>query len=169
MKLLSIFVAFLLLPFASVSPNHKHEYYVSVTKVEYAQKQKAVQITSQIFIDDFEKLLRERYDENITLATKDEPEKVNDYINRYFLDKLKVSINGKNTYFKYLGKEYKDDIAYCYFEIENITEVKSIKVTNRILFDVFEEQQNIVRLKLNNKNKSYLLIPSKDECMLNFD
>ena len=39
-----------------------HEYYVSVTKVEYAQEQKALQIIAQIFIDDFEELIRKRYD-----------------------------------------------------------------------------------------------------------
>lgn len=39
-----------------------HKYYVSVTKVEHIKEKQTVQITSRIFIDDFEKLLRARYE-----------------------------------------------------------------------------------------------------------
>ncbi|MEP5935222.1 MAG: DUF6702 family protein [Winogradskyella arenosi] len=46
--------------------------------------------------------------------------------------------------------------------------MQSIEVTNQVLFDVFEGQENIVRLKLLNRNKSFLLVPEKDTCMLNF-
>jgi len=51
-------IAFLLFTSSSVN----HEYYVSVTKIEYVKKEKSLQIISQIFIDDFEKLIHERYD-----------------------------------------------------------------------------------------------------------
>lgn len=151
------------------SSNTKHDYYVSVTNIEYAKDQKSIQIISQVFIDDFETLIRERYDETITLAQADEPEIVDEYMKRYLEDKLKISINNKAYNFNFLGKEYKDDITYCYLEIENIKDIKSISVINRILFDVLPDQQNIVRLKLLGKNKSFLLIPENDECMLNFN
>ena len=146
-----------------------HEYYVSVTKVEYSKKDKSLQIISQIFIDDFETLLRQRYDESIELDVEDESKMVETYMRRYLSDKLQFTVNGKPVNFKFVGKEYKDDITYCYLEIENISDVKSIAVVNQILFDAFSEQQNILRLKLKNKNKSFLLLPSKDSCMLNFD
>lgn len=151
------------------SSNTKHEYYVSVTNIEHAKEQESVQIISQVFIDDFERLIRERYDETITLAEDDESELVDEYMKRYLEDKLKISINGKAYKFNFIGKEYKEDITYCYLEIENIKDIKSIKVVNRILFDILPEQQNIVRLKLNDRNKSFLLIPENDECMLNFN
>lgn len=151
------------------SSNTKHEYYVSVTNIEHAKEQESVQIISQVFIDDFERLIRQRYDETITLDEDNEPEIVDEYMKRYLEDKLKISINGKAYKFNFLGKEYKEDITYCYLEIENIKDIKSISVVNRILFDILPEQQNIVRLKLNDRNKSFLLIPENDECMLNFN
>lgn len=152
-----------------ISSNTKHDYYVSVTNIEYAKEQKSIQIISQVFIDDFETLIRQRYDETITLAQADEPEIVDEYMKRYLEDKLKISINKKAYNFNFIGKEYKDDITYCYLEIENIGDIKSISVINRILFDVLPDQQNIVRLKLLGKNKSFLLVPDKDNCMLNFN
>ncbi|MDY2587008.1 DUF6702 family protein [Winogradskyella aquimaris] len=151
------------------SSNTKHEYYVSVTNIEYAKEQQSVQIISQIFIDDFESLIRQRYDETITLAEADEPAIVDEYMKRYLEDKLKIKINEKSYEFNFLGKEYKEDITYCYLEIENIKDIKSISVINRILFDILPDQQNIVRLKMLDKNKSFLLIPENDECMLNFN
>jgi hypothetical protein len=66
----------------------QHEYYVSVTTVEFAKEHEAVQIISQIFIDDFEKLIRKRFDSEIVLAVENESEKVSDYMNRYLQTKL---------------------------------------------------------------------------------
>ncbi|MCC1483948.1 DUF6702 family protein [Winogradskyella immobilis] len=167
MKLKYIIV--LLLAFPMLTATTVHKYYVSVTKIEYVKEKKSVQIISQIFIDDFEKLLRERYDESIELATGKEPKELDDYIERYLKGKFKLKINAKNIDYKYLGKEYKEDIVYCYLEIENISEVKTIEITNDLLFDVFEEQQNIVRTEINGKKKSFLLIPQNNIGVLNFD
>ena len=152
-----------------ISSSERHEYYVSVTNIEYAEAQQSLQIISQIFIDDFETLLRRRYDDTIILAEKDEPKQVDTYMDRYLSDKLKIKVNGRPVTFNFIGKEYKDDITYCYLEIQNIPSIQSIEVSNRALFDVFTEQQNIVRLKLLGKNRSFLLIPGNDECMLNFN
>jgi hypothetical protein len=168
MKSLQLIFAFFLVPLL-LSNTTQHEYYVSVTKIEYAKEQQSLQIISQIFIDDFETLLRQRYDENITLAPDGDVKVINDYMNRYLSDKLKISVNGKPLDWVFIGKEYKDDIVYCYLEIENITNITTIEVINRALFDVFEEQQNIVRIKLKDKNKSFLLVPDNDKCVLNFD
>lgn len=167
MKSIGILIAFFILPFLT-STVEKHDYYVSVTQVEYSKDAKSLQIISQIFIDDFETLLRKRYDENITLDTEHESEIVETYMKRYLADKLKISVNGSSVNFKFIGKEYKDDIAYCYLEVENVSNITSIAVINQILFDAFSEQQNILRLKLLGKNKSFLLVPENDSCVLNF-
>jgi hypothetical protein len=94
-------------------------------------------VISQIFINDFEKLLRQRYDETITLNPDHEPEMIETYMQRYLTNKLKISVNGALVNLKFIGKEYKDDITYCYLEIENVTDIKTLGVTNRTLFDVF--------------------------------
>lgn len=168
MKLLKIIMAFLVIPLF-ISGKKQHEYYVSVTEIQYAKEAQSLQIISQIFIDDFETLLRKRYDENIRLAPDNNPQTIEDYMKRYISDKLELKVNGTKVKFKFIGKEYKEDITYCYLEIEKVTNITSIEVTNRLLFDALPEQQNIVRLKLLNKNRSFLLLPENDSCMLNFN
>jgi len=151
------------------SYSNKHEYYVSVTKLEYVKEQKSLQIISQIFIDDFEKLIHERYDENITLAIKEESEMVDVYMEKYLKYKLDIKVNTKDMDFTFLGKEYKDDITYCYLEIENVEDIKTLEIKNEVLFDIYPEQQNILRTKVKGKDKSFILIPENNKAVLNFD
>jgi len=168
MKLIP-FIRALVLFLLFISSSKNHDYYVSVTEIKYVKEQKSLQIISQIFIDDFETLLRKRYDENIVLAPDNDIKNIEKYMQRYIEDKLKIKINGNAVNFNFIGKEYKEDITYCYLEIENISDIKSIEVTNSLLFDVLPDQQNIVRLKLFNENKSFLLLPDNDKCVLNFN
>ncbi|RNC85164.1 MAG: peptidase E [Winogradskyella sp.] len=152
-----------------ISTKKAHEYYVSVTKIEYVKQEKALQIISQIFIDDFEKVLRERYDENITLNNGNESEMIETYMSKYLKFKLDIKVNTADVTFNFLGKEYKDDIVYCYLEIENIDAIKTIEIKNEVLFDIYPEQQNILRTKINGKDKSFILIPENNKAVLNFD
>lgn len=145
-----------------------HKYYVSVTKIEYVKEKKSVQITTRVFIDDFENLLRERYDKSITLASGEDEKQIDHYIKTYIKSKLKISINNKIIDYTFLGKEYDGDVVECYIEIENVAYISAFEITNRVLFDVFEEQKNVIRTHINSKHKSFILIPENDKGMLNF-
>ncbi len=162
-KLLLLIIILPLISFTAL-----HKYYVSVTEIEYVSEQKSVQIISRIFIDDFESLLRNRYDERLTLAIENEDDLVNYYTEKYLKEKLKITINGQPLEFNFIGKEYEEDIMLNYLEIVNVDNISSIEVTNRILFELFPAQKNIVRFKINSKNKSILLIKENDKGLLNF-
>lgn len=167
MKLFKIFFIVLIMPLFAFTTLHK--YYISVTQIDYIEEKKSVQITTRIFIDDFESLIRARYDESITLAEKDESLLVDTYVARYLNEKLKIKINGDEVDVIFIGKEYDGDIMRCYLEVENIDNIKSIEIVNNVLFDLFDEQQNIVKTKIYSKQKSYILIPQKDAAVLKFN
>ena len=169
MKKIPRALLFLVSMLVLTSYSSKHEYYVSVTKMEYVKEEKSLQIISQIFIDDFEKVLRERYDESLVLAEKDEVEIIESYMKKYLNFKLDIKINTQDVNFNFIGKEYKDDIVFCYLEIENIDNIKTIEIKNQVLFDIYAEQQNILRTKINGKNKSFILIKENDKAVLNFN
>ena len=146
-----------------------HDYYVSVTKVEYIKEEKSLQIISQIFIDDFEKVIQERYDESIVLGENNESDIIESYMGKYLTAKLDIKVNSKDYSFHFLGKEYKEDIVYCYLEIKNIEDIKNLEIKNQVLFDMYVQQQNILRTKIKGKNKSFILIQGKDKAVLNFE
>ena len=137
--------------------------------MDYIKETQSVQITSRIFIDDMERLIRERYDDDVVLAIEDESKKVNDYVEKYLKDKILIKINGIDQNLIFIGREYEDDIMYCYFEIQGVNSIKSFEITNLVLFDIFEEQQNIVRTFINSKHKSFILIKENDKGLLNFE
>ncbi|MBT8303839.1 MAG: peptidase E [Bacteroidia bacterium] len=146
-----------------------HKFYVSVTQVDFIKEKGEVQITSRIFIDDLERLIRERYDESITLTGENESGLAEVYIEKYLKEKIGFVINGVPVKLNYLGKEYEDDIAICYLEIYGIEAIRSIEISNSVLFDIFEEQQNVIRTKINSKKKSFILVQGNDKGLLNFD
>lgn len=166
MKTIKILFIIAILPLLLSATLHK--FYVSVTEIEYVKEKKSVQIISRIFIDDLEKALCLRYDEQITLATSTESKDVSVYMERYLKDKIDIKINGKPVNFKFIGKEYDNDIVFCYLEIIDIHEIKSFEISNQLLFDTYDEQQNIVKLKINNQNKSIILMSQNDKGLLNF-
>ncbi|MDY8138630.1 DUF6702 family protein [Aquimarina sp. 2201CG5-10] len=167
MKRIVVFVLCLaLLPLTSFT--NKHKFYVSVTQIDYNTEEQSLQIISRIFIDDIEEVLRKRYDEAIELGAKTDDTKTDDYLKRYLEQKLSVLVNGKEVRFSFLGKEYEDDLILCYLEVEQITALDTIEVSNQVLMDFFEEQQNIIHVKKGNQRKSLILEKEKETGMLKF-
>lgn len=152
-----------------VSFKTMHKYYVSLTEIEYVKEERSVQIITRIFIDDFENVLRNRFDEGLTLDTEKENIETNYYIEKYLKDKLKITINLKDFSFDFLGKEYEDDMILCYLEIQNIDRISSIKVENKLLYEMFPDQKNMVRFKIHSVNKTILLIKENDKGVLNLE
>jgi len=166
MKILKPFLVLVVI--ATLAFTSAHKYYVSLTKIEYVEDKQAVQIITRIFIDDFEKLLKERFDSTIVLATNANEAAIDNYIKKYLLSRLKININGEEATVNFIGKEYDEDVVQCYLEIENVENIKSFGIKNTVLFDAFSDQKNIVRTHINSKHKSFILIPENDKGMLNF-
>ncbi len=145
-----------------------HKYYISLTKIDYVKEKKSVQITMRFFIDDIEKTLNDRFQKSFELTTKNELKKTDNYIALYINQKFKVTINDQVKTYEYLGKEYDNDVVYFYLEINDVEKIKSIEVQNRMLFEEFEEQQNFIKLNINNQHKTFILIRDNDKDLLNF-
>jgi hypothetical protein len=158
---------FLLLPLFAFTVAHK--FYISVTNVGYSDKDKSLQITSRIFIDDMEKVLSERYDIKAQLATEEEMEGAQGLIEKYVRAKFKVEVNGQSVPYDLLAIKYDFDVLICYLEVPDIdlSRTTSIEIQNDILTDVFEEQQNVVHFKIKDKKKSFVLMRDQNKGMLN--
>ncbi|MFD0989708.1 DUF6702 family protein [Mariniflexile jejuense] len=136
-----------------------HDYYVSVTQIDYSKEKQSVQITSRIFLSDIESVLRQRYDRSISFGEALEPKNIDTYIQQYLREKLTIKINGEKVNFVFIGKEYDYDIMKCYLEIPKVKSIKSFEISNKVLFDIIQEQQNIIKTNINSQQKSAILIP----------
>lgn len=145
-----------------------HKYYISLTKIDFIETKKTVQITMRFFIDDIENTLQSRYNTKLELATKDENKKANFFIEKYISQKFKITINEEEKTHKYLGKEYDNDVVFFYLEINDIDKIDIIEVQNNMLMETFEEQENYIKLNIKGIKKTFILIKANDKEMLKF-
>jgi hypothetical protein len=153
-------------PLISATPAHK--FYVSITKIEYVKEKSSLQIITKIFIDDIEDALQQRYNPSISLDTKKETTAADEDLKKYILQKINIKVNGKAVSLNYIGKEYDTDMVVAYMEVTGLKELKTITIENKILLDVFSEQQNIIHLKTPNSRKSLILDKDEPSGQLNF-
>ena len=162
-------IIFCLLIFPFFAGFVAHKFYVSTTKVEYVKERKSIQIISRIFVEDLEQVLQERYSSRVQLDPKKETDLDQNYLLNYISQKLKFKINEKDAQLIYIGKEYDIDILNLYFEIEDVDSLESIRIENKILIDLFPEQQNIMHFS-NEKNKRNLILDKNHPTgLLNFN
>jgi hypothetical protein len=162
-------IAFLVVVLPLLAYTAAHKFYISVTNVNYSEKDAAVQITTRMFLDDMNAVLKERYGIPSALGTEDESELHATYFEKYLRSKFLVAINGKQVEYTLLGKKYDTDMVSAYIELPGVSlaTLKSLEITNEVLTDLFEEQQNVVHFKVNGKKKSYVLLKSSPKGMLN--
>ena len=167
MNILKLIILLFIFPIIISSTPHK--FYVSTTNVEYVKEKKVIQIITKIFTEDIEQALQERYDPSISLDSNKEIESDAVFLRKYLFQKMKIKINGIPVTLSYIGKEYDIDITKIYLEIEDITELRSIEIENKVLIDMFSEQQNIIHLKTPESRRSLILDKNNPKGVLNFN
>lgn len=161
------YLIFFLIPVLSFTTLHK--FYLSVTNINYSEKDDAFQVTTRIFVDDMEEVLKERYGIDAKLATKEESVLADEYIEKYLRTKFLVYLDDEIIPYDFLGTKYDNDVVLCYMEIPavGLENAKKLGVENEILTDLFEEQKNVVHVKWRENKKSFILIKSNAKGMLN--
>jgi len=167
MKFLKKSILILVLPLFAFTIVHK--YYLSVTNIAYSEKDDALQITTRIFIDDLEDLLKERYGIVAHLDTDLELKNIDEYFEKYLSAKFELEINGEIKPYDIIGREYDSDVIIFYLEVPKVdfSSISTIQVKNEVLTDLYDEQQNIVHFKLNGKKNSFVLAKPDTKGMLN--
>ena len=167
MKFLKKSVLILVLPLFAFTVAHK--YYLSVTNIAYSEKDDALQITTRIFIDDLENLLKERYNVVAHLSTDLELKNIDAYFEKYLRAKFELEINGEIKPYDVIGREYDSDVIIFYLEVSKVdfSSISTIQVKNEVLTDLYDEQQNIVHFKLKGKKNSFVLAKPDTKGMLN--
>ena len=167
MRFVGIFLVTLLFPLVSAAPAHK--FYVSITKIEFVKEKGSLQIITKIFTDDLEKALRHRYDPSISLGTKKETDASREFLQQYLLKKITLKVNGTRVQPYFIGKEFETDMLVAYMEVEGVVNLKSIEIENKVLIEIYPEQQNIIHLKTQKSRRSLILDKNEPSGKLKFD
>ena len=133
-----------------------HPYYVSTMEIDYRPNRSALQITIRVFTDDWQLMINTVYDQDLRLDPDSDAAQTVIHSSDYLQKEIELKLNDNKVQPVFLGREYQDDQIVFYLEIKDVAEVKTLTVSNSILFEVLDGQQNIVRIKTPIKRKSYL-------------
>jgi hypothetical protein len=162
----SIFYTLLFLSIISLSSFAMHKFYVSIYQVTFNQKKQMLEITSRIFIDDLNDVLKTKYNQKTHIGEPNEmPEDVV-LMKKYIADNFSIKINGQQKSINYLSKEIEGNIIICYYNVKEIPKIKIFEVQNTALFELNSDQQNIIQTTIYGKKQSLLLTPDNVKAML---
>ncbi len=147
-----------------------HEFYVSVSYMEFDPKRKAIEVQKKIFFDDLELAIKKKNQLTNFDILNSNKEIVNQNIKNYLQENIDFIINGKPLDINYLGHEYINGTINCYFEILKVKKIKKLIIKDSSLFASFKDQENLIyfetlndlqTIRLKNPNDTHeIIIPN---------
>ncbi len=154
--------------FLNPASDNGHPIFVSVTEIEYNAKDKTLEISCKIFTDDFEKTLRQNYKTHIDLLQPKDKSAMNNLVNDYVQKHLQIKLEGKSVSLQFIGYEQQEEGIVSFYQVNNITALKQLAITDNILFEYKKEQISIIHVLVNGNRKSTKLINPEDKASFEF-
>ncbi len=131
-----------------------HPFFVSMTDVNYNDKNHELEVSVRIFTDDFENTLRKQHSGvNIDIEHPANQTQMNSFVNDYIQKHLSFTVNGKLVALSFAGYEKENESIWTYFEIRDVSSLQKVSITDNLLHDYNEGQINIIHIKANGGEK----------------
>jgi hypothetical protein len=146
-----------------------HPMHVSVTEIEFDEKDKALEIMMRVFIDDLETTFKTRYNQPEMDILNPKGKTVDEMMSEYLQEHFMVSLDNKKQPFHFLGHEKDGDAFIFYIEVAKVKKWTSIQIQNNILTDTFDDQSNLVHVTVSDNVRSLRLTKSNPSGILTFN
>ena len=135
-----------------------HPLHVSVTEIEYDEKDKSLEIMMRVFSDDLELTMRNYYNlPDLDIMKPTNGMTVDDMMKKYLQENFSVTLDNRKQTFTLLGNENEGDAFIFYIEVPKIKRWKSIAIRNTVLMDTHDDQSNLVHVTVGESVKSLRL------------
>ena len=124
-----------------------HPVHLSYTNVEYIAAEKRFKILFKIFADDFDKIIFKKYGFKLGFEKKQEPKNYKKFISKYINEHFNITIDNKSKLIlKYDYHKFKEDepTFYLYFSSKYKGSLKSLKIKNSLMTDLYLDQNNLL-------------------------
>ena len=147
-----------------------HPIHVSVTEIEFDEKEEALEIMMRVFVDDLELSLRNSLKKpDLDILNPKDGTTTDDLVREYLSGHFRISLDNKPQRTRYLGHERESDAFIFYIEAPNVKKWKTIAIRNDIIMATHDDQSNIVHVYVGDKVKSLRLTRNTPEDKLAFD
>jgi len=137
--------------------------------MEYDAKSKRVEISTKIFTDDFEHILAKLYRQKTDLSSKALRPQMTALIDKYITTHLSLKTDNKMLPLKLFGWEIDHEAVYVYTVADAAAfNSKNITVEKTVLYDLFDDQVNIIHFIYNNRRISNKLVYPEKKVQLSF-
>lgn len=143
-----------------------HKFYVSIYQINYVPEKKMLQITSRIFVDDLNEVLYKKYSKKTFLGESNETLDDIVLMKKYILENFSLKVNGQQKPINYLSNELEGNVFICYYNVKDISKIKTLEVKNTALLELNSEQQNIMQSNIYGEKQSLLFMENKFGGML---
>ena len=146
-----------------------HPIHVSVTEIEFDEKDEALEIMMRVFIDDLELSLRNSLGQPDLDILHPRGTTTDKLVGDYLRDHFKISLDSKSQKATYLGHERESEAFVFYVEVRDVKRWKTITIHNDIIMATHDDQSNIVHVYVNDKVKSLRLTRNTPADKLTFE
>jgi len=147
-----------------------HPMHVSVTEIEFDEKDKALQIMTRLFIDDAELTMSNHFKRpQLDILNIQSGLTVDQMMTEYLKTHLGITLDNKSQAINYLGHEKEGDVFILYLEVTNVKKWKTIQVSNDVFMETHDDQSNLVHVTVRGQVKSMRLTKGSSVDKLTFD
>lgn len=131
-----------------------HPYHVGSVEINYNSKVKNFEITGRFFLDDLENALTEKYKKTYHFNDSKYKTALDEALKNYSSEYFKLKTNNQFVKINYLGYEEDGESVNVYLESETVSSPKKVETAVSFLYNIFEDQINIIHIIVNGNRKS---------------
>lgn len=143
-----------------------HKFYMAIYQVNHNVAKKRLEITARLFVDDLNTALDKKFKTKHFLGTDKQSPNDTEDLKKYLLDQLKITVNHQGKSLTFKSSELDGNVLVCYLNCADVAKVAQVEVSNTILTEVFDEQENMMHFQFNGGKHTLVLDAEKTKGML---
>ena len=137
-----------------------HDFHFSRTMAHYNSTTNTLQMSMNIFTDDLEIAVRNMGHESFKIDLQFKAQ-TDSLIAEYVLSKFSINHGEDALKLNWVGYECDYDITYVYIESKEFELDTNLVFTQRLLMDVYEDQENVLDYESPNLEVSHILVEGR--------
>ena len=148
-----------------------HELHLSMCNISYNEEEQRIEVQQRVYYDDLESsfkviLKNNKFD---ILKPEDSGVSLDSLILAYTNEKLDLEVNGEEVDLSLLDYEISDDAFVIYLYKSNIKKITSLQIYSHLLFEIFNDQDNVISVMANGKKKSQKFSYNSKPYLIQYD
>lgn len=131
-----------------------HPYHVGSMEFNYSQRSKTFEISGRFFMDDLENAINKKYGKSLHFLNPKSEKEMNEALKNYASEYVKLKVNNQFVKVNFVGYEEDKESVDIFLESETVANPKKVETAVSFLYNLFDDQMNIIHIVINGQRKS---------------